>query len=330
MTPQAFNRWLHRYAVLTAAVALLPIGMGALVTTLGAGMAFLDWPTSDGQNMFLYPWLSDFRAHPDKFVEHGHRLAGSLIGLFSIGLVAWTLRVESRVWVRRLAIGILFAVIGQGLLGGFRVIADAQLAALIHGVCASLIFSTIGFFALASSRRWIEVSSNQYDQASVISSSLSKLAIVTPIAMLGQSVVGGFIRHFGGGLHEHLAGAIVVTGLCITTVVACWRSKQTWLRSAALGLVAVLVAQLSLGAGAWVTRFGFPPAGYVAVQQAPEQIVIRSLHTVVAMFALLASVQVAARVLRLRGIEVRSKTVQNCAGLHSLEVGATLAGGALS
>jgi len=330
MTPQAFNRWLYRYAVLTAAVALLPIGMGALVTTLGAGMAFLDWPTSDGQNMFLYPWLSDFRAHPDKFVEHGHRLAGSLIGLFSIGLVTWTLRVESRVWVRRLAFGILFAVIGQGLLGGFRVIADAQLAALFHGVCASLIFSAIGFFTLATSRRWIEISSNQCDQASVISSSLSKLAVVTPIAMLGQSVIGGFIRHFGGGLHEHLAGAIAITGLCIATVVACWRSRQTWLRSAALGLVAVLVAQLSLGAGAWVTRFGFPPAGYVAVQQAPEQIAIRSLHTVVAMFALLASVQVAGRVLRLRSIEVRSKTVQNSAGLNSLEVGATLAGGALS
>ena len=100
MTTSSSDRWLHRYAVLTAAVALLPIGMGALVTTLDAGMAFMDWPTSDGQNMFLYPWLKDFHANRDKFVEHGHRLAGSLIGLISIGLVVFTLKRESRTWVR--------------------------------------------------------------------------------------------------------------------------------------------------------------------------------------------------------------------------------------
>ena len=349
MTPLAPNRWLHRYAVLTAAVALLPIGMGALVTTLGAGMAFLDWPTSDGQNMFLYPWLSDFRAHPDKFVEHGHRLAGSLIGLFSIGLVAWTLRVEWRTWVRRLAIGILCAVIGQGLLGGFRVIADDRIAALVHGLCASLIFSTIGFFALVTSRRWIEVGAEPGDTAAKISTGLVRLAVLTPLAMLGQSVVGGFIRHLGGALHEHLGGAIFVTGLSLATAVACWRTQQAWLRSAAMGLLAVLLIQLSLGAGAWVTRFGFPPAGYVAVQQAPEQIVIRSLHTVVAMFALLASVQLGARVLRLRGVRLsnptreRGRTVATAVnselvGAHALahasgyeteHVGISLAGGAV-
>ena len=150
MTTSTADRWLHRYAVLTAAVALLPIGMGALVTTLDAGMAFLDWPTSDGQNMFLYPWLLDFQANREKFVEHGHRLAGSLIGLLSIGLVALTLRRESRRWVRALSIGILAAVILQGLLGGFRVIADARVAALVHGAFASLIFSTITVFALVT------------------------------------------------------------------------------------------------------------------------------------------------------------------------------------
>ncbi len=348
MTPLVPNRWLHRYAVLTAAVALLPIGMGALVTTLGAGMAFLDWPTSDGQNMFLYPWLSDFRAHPDKFVEHGHRLAGSLIGMFSIGLVVWTLRTESRTWVRRLAIGILCAVIGQGLLGGFRVIADAQVAALVHGVCASLIFSIIGLLALVTSRRWIEIGSEPRSTAE-ISSGLVLLAVMTSLAMLGQSVVGGFIRHFGSALHEHLGGAIFLTGLSVTTIVACWRTGQTWLRSATICLLAVLFVQLILGAGAWVTRFGFPPAGYVAVQQAPEQIVIRSLHTVVAMFALFASVQLAARVLRLRSVGLsnptreRGRTVpavvnSERVGAHALahasgycvdNVDATLAGGAV-
>ena len=87
MTAPRYQPLVHRMAVGTAATALLPIVMGAVVTTLGAGMAFLDWPSSDGQNMLLYPWLKDLAAgHTDKFVEHGHRLAGMLVGFWSIGL----------------------------------------------------------------------------------------------------------------------------------------------------------------------------------------------------------------------------------------------------
>ena len=51
------DRRVHVLAVITAVVSLAPIGLGSLVTTLGAGMAFPDWPTSDGQGMMAYPWL---------------------------------------------------------------------------------------------------------------------------------------------------------------------------------------------------------------------------------------------------------------------------------
>src|SRR5579871_3090818 len=115
------SRWLHRLAVLTACVALVPVLMGALVTTKDAGMAFRDWPTSDGQNMFLYPWL---KAAGDKFLEHGHRLAGILIGITSIALAAVAWNVERRQWVVWLVSGVLVAVIAQGILGGIRVRLD--------------------------------------------------------------------------------------------------------------------------------------------------------------------------------------------------------------
>lgn len=299
MSQASTNRWLHRYAVLTAAVALLPIGMGALVTTLGAGMAFLDWPTSDGQNMFLYPWLSDFKSHPDKFVEHGHRLAGSLIGLFSIGLAAWTWGQESRRWVRRFGLGILLAVIVQGLLGGFRVIADDRMAALVHGLCASLIFSGIGLFALVTSAGWHDASTKR-SPSPPLGTGLMFLAVVTPVVLLAQSLAGGFVRQFGGALHEHLAGAVFALLMTVAAAVAGWRHGHAWLRPAVAGLLFALFVQLLLGAGAWATRFGFPPTGYVAVQNSAEQIVFRSMHTIVAMFVVMMSVQLAARVLRLR------------------------------
>lgn len=302
MTTTTSDRWLSRYAVLTAAVALLPIGMGALVTTLDAGMAFLDWPTSDGQNMFLYPWLRDFHANRDKFVEHGHRLAGSLIGLFSIGLVLFTLRRESCGWIRAFAIGILTAVIMQGLLGGFRVIADARVAALVHGLFASLIFSAITVFALVTGSNWRSGGSTSRPHVAV-SNGLKFLAITTPLAIFGQSLLGSLVRHLGLALHEHLAGAILATVLTVAMIVTSWRSGRAWLRSAAMGLLAVLLVQLVLGAGAWVTRFGFPPAGYVAVQQAPEQVLFRTAHAIAAMFVLMMSLQLTVRVLRLRWLE---------------------------
>ncbi len=331
MTTASSDRWLSRYAALTAAIALLPIGMGALVTTLDAGMAFLDWPTSDGQNMFLYPWLQDFHANREKFVEHGHRLAGSLIGMFSIGLVALTLRRESRDWVRSLSIGILAAVVLQGLLGGFRVIADARVAALVHGLFASLIFSTITLFALVTGSTWMS-GGRVSDTSTSVSSGLKFLAIANLLTVFVQSLLGGLVRHLGLALHEHLGGAILATVLSIALIVSSWRSGQAWLRSAAIGLLIVLLVQLVLGAGAWVTRFGFPTTGYVAVQQAPEQILFRTAHAVAAMFVLMMSVQLAARVLRLnwldRGAGFQPAT-NLTAGAGRLETCPTLAGGAV-
>jgi cytochrome c oxidase assembly protein subunit 15 len=330
MTTTNSHRWLHRYAVWTAVVALLPIGMGALVTSLDAGMAFLDWPTSDGQNMFLYPWLRDFHANRDKFVEHGHRLAGSLIGLMSIGLAVFARKCEPRSWMRNLAVGILIAVVSQGLLGGFRVIADARVAALVHGSFASLIFATMTVFALATGSNW--ASCAQTPQATnAISSGLKFLAIATPLTIFAQSLLGGLVRHLGLALHEHLAGAILATVLTVAAIVASWRSGHSWLRSAAVGLAIALLAQLALGAGAWVTRFGFPPSGYVAVQQAPEQILFRTAHSVAAMFVLMMSVQLAARVLRLSWLSEAGfqSATGSSTGTGRLEICSSLAGGAM-
>src|ERR1700679_313030 len=107
MSSDDCHPWFHRFAVLTLCVAVVPIVVGALVTTLGAGMAFPAWPSSDGHNMLLYPWL---KSAGDKFLEHGHRLAGMLIGLVSIALTITAWRVERRTWVKWLATGVLFGV----------------------------------------------------------------------------------------------------------------------------------------------------------------------------------------------------------------------------
>jgi hypothetical protein len=51
-----------------AALALLPISIGAVVTTVDAGMAFADWPVGRRGDA-----LSLAEITGDKFLEHGYR-----------------------------------------------------------------------------------------------------------------------------------------------------------------------------------------------------------------------------------------------------------------
>ena len=53
------------------------------MTSLGAGLAVPDWPTTFGYNMFLYPWS---KMVGGIFYEHSHRLVASAVGFLTIAL----------------------------------------------------------------------------------------------------------------------------------------------------------------------------------------------------------------------------------------------------
>ena len=59
-----------------------------------------------------------------------------------------------------------------------------------------------------------------------------------------------------------------------------------------------VLGQISLGLGVWLTKFGFAPAGLVAVQHSLPQVVARSLHTVVGMVVVATAVSWSVTVLR--------------------------------
>jgi heme a synthase len=287
-TKDQINLTVQRFAVLTCIVALLPISIGALVTTLKAGMAFADWPTSDGQNMLLYPWLNDLR-HTDKFVEHGHRLAGVLIGLVSIGLVAVTFIKEPRRWVRTGAVVILVAVIAQGLLGGMRVRMDAQVLAMMHSITGGLFFTLCFLFA-------VQVRSHgkqQVESDHRFSPITFALGVLLPLVVLAQYVLGGFFRHLGRMLHEHVAGAVIVSVLAIVVLSVLLRSDSPSLRRRGRWLSSALLVQVFLGMGSWVTKLGFPALGWVATVNSPAQNITCSLHTVGGMLLLATASAVA-------------------------------------
>lgn len=287
------NISVQRFAVLTCLVALLPIGIGALVTTLKAGMAFADWPTSDGQNMLLYPWLNDLR-HTDKFVEHGHRLAGVLIGLVSIGLVCVTFARERRRWVRLGAVAILIAVIAQGLLGGMRVRMDAQVLAMTHSITGGLFFTLCFLFAV-SVRSFGKIEGDPDHRFSAMTFGLG---ILLPVAVLSQYVLGGFFRHLGRMLHEHVAGAVIVSLIALVVLSVLLRSDSLSLKRRGRWLLTALLIQVGLGMASWVTKLGFPAYGWVASVNSPAQNIACSLHTVGGMFLLATASAVAMELIR--------------------------------
>lgn len=276
----------RKLATATCLVALLPISMGALVTTLSAGMAFADWPSSDGQNMLMYPWLSDFATHPDKFVEHGHRLAGMLIGFVSVCLAVASYCLD-RTWVKWCTTTILIAVIAQGTLGGARVLLDKQVLAMLHSVTGAAFFSLCIVFRLMCSTQWPKWRLQMDNRLSPFGAAL---VAVTPIVILGQYVLGGALRHFHTMLDEHLVGAAVTTLCASLTAFGLLRTQNALLRRSGLLIVITLLIQVLLGAGSYLTRLGLPQIGYVAVSGSLSQSVICSLHTVGGMLLLASSV----------------------------------------
>src|SRR5262245_64757729 len=98
MSRSANNRWVHRFAVFTAACTLVLIGVGGLVTSHEAGMSVPDWPTSYGYNMFALPfkfWKGG------ALHEHSHRLVASTVGFLTAVLALWLWAKETSGKVRR-------------------------------------------------------------------------------------------------------------------------------------------------------------------------------------------------------------------------------------
>jgi len=111
-TQNADNPWLHRFAVLTAIITFLLLGVGGLVTSHEAGMSVPDWPTSYGYNMFALPikfWKGG------AFFEHSHRLIATLVGTLTAVLALWFWVRETKNHARWIGIGLI--MLGVLLLG---------------------------------------------------------------------------------------------------------------------------------------------------------------------------------------------------------------------
>ena len=191
------DRRLFGLCLLTLAWSVLVLQAGGFTTSIQAGMAFLDWPLSNGS---VNPpgWLTEI----DKFAEHSHRLAATGLGLLCVIIaVAHRLR-ETRTVVRRAAYALVGLVVFQGLLGGLRVLLDrlniggdgnfkAAAFAVGHAVNAQLTLALLAFIALAHSAAWHRAGRS-------VPRSLFRLGAVAAALTLSVIVAGAVMRqgHF--------------------------------------------------------------------------------------------------------------------------------------
>ncbi|MFM7241441.1 MAG: COX15/CtaA family protein [Opitutia bacterium] len=246
--------------------AVLVLQAGGFTTSIQAGMAFLDWPLSNGS---VNPpgWLTEI----DKFAEHSHRLAATGLGLLIVVLAVAHARREPRRLVRLAAYALLALVLLQGGLGGLRVLLDklnvggegnvqAVAFAVAHAVNAQLTIALLAAIALGHTRGWADTATsadNKIRRLGRWAVGLT-LAVILAGALMRQNrfttwVSGGspldwFVPAQGAGAlwwfnFLHRSGALLAALAVGAFALALLRGGRRF----GGGIVALLAIQLTLG-----------------------------------------------------------------------------------
>jgi cytochrome c oxidase assembly protein subunit 15 len=252
------SKGLNRFAILVACATFFLIIAGALVTSNDAGLATSDWPLSNGQ---FFP-----RMVGNLFWEHGHRMIATTVGVLTIALAIYIRVKEKRMWIWRLGLFALMAVVAQGILGGLTVKMMLPLpVSTAHATLAQLFFCTTVSLAVFTSRSWTEASVLPEEKGTLPLRYLCTAALVT---IFLQLVLGATLRHSAKWDQQlpielvlaHIGGALAVTiALGVTSFNVLRRHKgETFLTRPATIALLLLVVQLFLGVTAYLTRLGSP------------------------------------------------------------------------
>lgn len=210
--------WPARLAGVVALAYVPLVLLGGLVTSTESGMAVRGWPDTFGANMFLYP--VSLMSQPRIFLEHSHRLFGTLAGLATVVLWVSTLlspgaRRRFGVWTTALFV----AVCIQGYLGGQRVVLNNPYMGAVHGAFGQVLLAFAATLALWMSPHYRELPSIQVENARAI----RFMTTGALHASLLQLFLGALFRHLRRGenpgashvVWTHAAFAFVVVALAI-------------------------------------------------------------------------------------------------------------------
>lgn len=248
------SKALKTLAALTAAMVVVLMLVGGLVTTTETGDTIPTWPHWRGQ------------LKGGMWIEMSHRVLGMIVGVMAIALAV--LSRNAPAWLKRLVRISLAGVVVQGLLGALRVrFAEAgmsqALTAIIHAVFAQVVFCAVVAVAVSQSRAWALRGTGE----------ARGVGIAATAACLLQLIAGAVARHTGIGFEVHALGAVAV--LVFATLLAS-RLLMTPLRRGAWTLAGLLLGQIALGVLTWALTRNVPFERSMAAPA--SSLVVVSLH----------------------------------------------------
>jgi len=287
-----------RFTIATFIVAIALLAWGAFVTSINAGMAVPDWPTSFDSYDPFNPWPDWWTITP-VLAEHGHRLLGALVGFLTLGLAILTWFSEKRTWMKWVAMGALLLVILQGTLGGLRVLWVSLNLAVVHAMVAQLFFALLASMIVFTSKSWIAILDIKDTSKPV--RELYSLVLFAPLAIFVQIFLGALLRHPGTGIDPlfvgfHLAWAFVATSVVVVywTRIRALPEYTRGVKIVANTMMAILSVQVLLGLFAYLVLLDETGT----VKASNVQVIANSSHMVIG--ALLFAASVATGVLCLR------------------------------
>lgn len=241
----------HIFSLVSLIFTVILLGWGAVVTSIEAGLAVPDWPTSFNSMDPLNP-LPGWWSIPPVLAEHGHRLMGMIVGACTLVLAIWTWFKDPRSWMKKTAVLALLLVIFQGLLGGLRVVWLSLDLAVVHACVAQLFFAILVSMALFTSRTWLQP--EDVPEEGAATRSLRRTAMLTVGMIYVQIILGALLRHPGAGIDMtlvtiHIIGAAFVFGLVFMSIKAARKAdpNKTRISKLAHGLAGILTLQIVLG-----------------------------------------------------------------------------------
>ncbi len=254
--------WLGRLGVVAAASFLPLLVAGGAVTGTESGMAVPDSVTTYGSVSFLFP-LS-LMGEDRIFLEHAHRLLGSLVGLVTFIWAVATTVVDRRGGMR-LAVWLAWAlVVVQGVLGALRVGENLIGLAIAHGVFGQITFMIAVGVAAAQRPNYIDGPSLIGDETRAAARKTRTIALFAVVAVLIQLVFGAMYRHMGSShaLYSHIGWSFVVMILVILAGAFCMKGGKSDrggrpLRLSGVFMHAIVTWQFVLG---WLALWQVPPS----------------------------------------------------------------------
>jgi len=221
------NKVTHRLAILLAIVALLLIVDGAMVGP---------------------------EAQPTSAALSTHRIAATAVSLLTLVVTLWVIFRDPRPQARRLAWITLTIAVLQDSVGHAAVLTRIPMTAgITHALMAPLFFAATVAIAVVTSPGWSRGPEHASDYGWP---SMRSLAILTPIVVIMQILLGAAFRQKALTLLPHVLGAMFVALVILLESIFVLQQFPTHraLRPAAKTLLGVGFGQVFLGLTALIMK----------------------------------------------------------------------------